>query len=185
MFSMTSLGAHVDESVKLKLERNMFSMNPYGELAAPRNRNNMGYIAEVYIAVSGCGYIVSNWRGIPYGYDIMESGIFKYISKGTDRVVARIARNTTNVQTGASESTNQPQVVIDEIKNFLDARYVSPHEACWRLFEFEIHYREPAVQILVVHLQNMQRIVFKEKDKLDSLVVNPYKKNHFNRMVVL
>ncbi|GJU81562.1 DNA helicase, partial [Tanacetum coccineum] len=104
------------------------------------------------------------------GWTMLIKYLFKYISKGTDRVVARIARNTTNVQTGASESTNQPQVVIDEIKNFLDARYVSPHEACWRLFEFEIHYREPAVQILAVHLQNMQRIVFKEKDKLDSLV---------------
>nr|GEY07927.1 DNA helicase [Tanacetum cinerariifolium] len=37
-------------------------------------------------------------------------------------------------------------------------------------------YIEPAVQILVVHLQNMQRVVFKETYQLDSLVLNSHKK---------
>nr|GEU53686.1 DNA helicase [Tanacetum cinerariifolium] len=41
----------------------------------------------------------------------------------------------------------QPQIVIDEIKNYLDSRYIGPHEACWRLFEFDIH-PEPPVQSL-------------------------------------
>ncbi|GJW22091.1 hypothetical protein Tco_0032713 [Tanacetum coccineum] len=89
-----------------------------------------------------------------------------------NRVVPRISRNTTN----APAFTSRSQVVIDEIKNFLDARYISPYEACWGIFEFEIHYREPAVQILAVHLQNMQRVIFKGRDRLESVVVNPYSK---------
>ncbi|GJX98975.1 DNA helicase, partial [Tanacetum coccineum] len=93
------------------------------------------------------------------GWTMLIKYLFKYISKGTDRVVARISRNNPpSVDPSTAASTSQPQIVIDEIKNYLDARYVSPHEACWRIFEFEIHYREPAVQILAVHLQNMQRI---------------------------
>ncbi|GJW36069.1 hypothetical protein Tco_0058989 [Tanacetum coccineum] len=110
------------------------------------------------------------------GWTMLIKYLFKYISKGTDRVVARISRNNPpSVDPSTAASTSQPQIVIDEIKNYLDARYVSPHEACWRIFEFEIHYREPAVQILAVHLQNMQRIVFRETDRLDSLVLNSHK----------
>ncbi|GJR06562.1 DNA helicase [Tanacetum coccineum] len=36
--------------------------------------------------------------------------------------------------------------------------------------------REPAVQVLAVHGQNMQRIVFRERDQLQSVVENPNKK---------
>ncbi|GJT15509.1 DNA helicase [Tanacetum coccineum] len=111
------------------------------------------------------------------GWSMLIKYLFKYISKGTDRVVARISRNGTNMSTpGASTATYRPQVVVDEIKNYLDARYISPHEACWRIFEFDIHHREPAVQILSVHLMNMQRVVFREQDKLDSIIVDTHKK---------
>nr|GEW59309.1 hypothetical protein [Tanacetum cinerariifolium] len=95
----------------------------------------------------------------------------------TDRVVTRISKNGTSVsEPGASTATYRPQVVIDEIKNYLDARYISPYEACWRIFKFDIHYREPAVHILSVHLMNMQCVVFREQDRLDSIVVDTHKK---------
>ncbi|GJY45173.1 DNA helicase [Tanacetum coccineum] len=87
-------------------------------------------------------------------------------------IVARISKTKTSAQ----ESTHRPQIVVDEIKNYLDSRYVSPHEACWRMLEFDIHHREPAVQILSVHLQNMQRVVFRDKDKLDDVIVNTHLK---------
>ncbi|GKE42288.1 hypothetical protein Tco_1469572, partial [Tanacetum coccineum] len=112
-----------------------------------------------------------------YGWTMLIKYLFKYISKGTDHVVARISKNSTDA-TGPSNgaSTSRPRIVIDEIKNYLDARYISPHEACWRIFKFEIHYRESAVQILSVHLQNIQRVIFKERDHLDSIVVNAHRK---------
>ncbi|GJX83956.1 DNA helicase [Tanacetum coccineum] len=44
---------------------------------------------------------------------------------------------------------------IDEIQNYVDGRFICPYEACWRIFDFPIHSREPAVQILNVHLENM------------------------------
>ncbi|GJZ83398.1 hypothetical protein Tco_0648571 [Tanacetum coccineum] len=98
--------------------------------------------------------------------------LFKYISKGTFHIAARVSRSsTTTLRFG-----KQAQVIVDDIKNFLDARYISPHEAFWRLFEFDIHNRELAVQILAVHLQNMQLVVFRSKDRLQSVADNPHKK---------
>nr|GEY57970.1 DNA helicase [Tanacetum cinerariifolium] len=54
---------------------------------------------------------------------------------------------------------------IDEIQNYVDGRFICPYEAYWRIFDFPIHYREPTVQILNVHLEDMQRINFRERDR--------------------
>lgn len=105
--------------------------------------------------------------------------LFKYISKGTDRIIARIVRNKTALeQAGPStvvpnSSNTQSPTVVDEIKNFVDARYIGPHEACWRIFGFDIHSREPAVQILSVHLEGMQHVTLRERQSLQSVVDNP------------
>ncbi|OMO78514.1 hypothetical protein COLO4_24731 [Corchorus olitorius] len=82
--------------------------------------------------------------------------LFKYINKGPDR--ASVVFETT---------TQNPR---DEIKQFVDCRYLSPHEACWRLFEFEIHHREPAVQRLPIHLRTEQDIYFHDTDSLDDVI---------------
>lgn len=62
----------------------------------------------------------------------------KYIYKGHDRTTMEINKN-------------------DEIKLYLDARYVSAIEATWRLFHFVLHHRSPAVIRLQVHLRNRAR----------------------------
>jgi len=70
--------------------------------------------------------------------------LFKYINKGYDRITAAIVP-----EQNESFLTKQP---IDEIKQYLDCRYVSPCEACWRIFSFPIHGRNPAVERLFFHL---------------------------------
>ncbi|GJZ17098.1 hypothetical protein Tco_0553221, partial [Tanacetum coccineum] len=106
------------------------------------------------------------------GWTMLIKYLFKYISKGTDRVVANI---TTPIGEIASTS-NVQNIQIDEIRNFVEARYIGPHEACWRILEFLIHYRDPAVLTLTVHLENMQHIRFRGRDRLESNVDNPTKK---------
>jgi hypothetical protein len=46
----------------------------------------------------------------------------------------------------------------DEIKQYLDARYVSSCEACWRHFFFEMQEHFPTVIRLQVHLPNQQHV---------------------------
>nr|GEV70712.1 helitron helicase-like domain-containing protein [Tanacetum cinerariifolium] len=64
-----------------------------------------------------------------------------------------------------STSTSGNNKKIDEIQNYVDGRFICPYEACWRIFDFPIHSQEPAVQILNVHLENMQRITFGKRDR--------------------
>ena len=61
--------------------------------------------------------------------------------------------------TGAGAVTG-PVEARDEIKEFLDGRYFSSSEACWRLFEFEMHGNNPSVYRLPVHLPNEQTMMF-------------------------
>ena len=67
--------------------------------------------------------------------------IYKYVYKGHDR---------TTMQFGAAH---------DEIKHYLDARYVSSCEATWRLYFFEVQDHEPSVLRLAVHLPQQQGVV--------------------------
>ncbi|KAI9087212.1 hypothetical protein K1719_030847 [Acacia pycnantha] len=60
--------------------------------------------------------------------------LFKYISKGNDRVIAGIYNK--NDQPGSQQS-------FDEISHYLNCRYVSSCEASWRIFGFDIHHRHP------------------------------------------
>nr|GEV45595.1 DNA helicase [Tanacetum cinerariifolium] len=99
------------------------------------------------------------------GWTMLIKYLFKYISKGTDRVIANITRPLPT----APSASNTPTIQIDEIKNYIEARYIGPHEACWRILDFPIHYRNPPVQTLAVNLENMQQLTFRSKENLQSI----------------
>ena len=71
--------------------------------------------------------------------------LYKYIHKGHDRAAVEVV--------GAH----------DEIRDFLDARYVGPPEACWRLLSFEMHGKSHVVEKLPVHLPGQQVVLFDEE----------------------
>ncbi|XP_057768875.1 uncharacterized protein LOC130988889 [Salvia miltiorrhiza] len=79
--------------------------------------------------------------------------LFKYISKGSDRMGARI--------------TDQNN---DEISEYVDCRYISACEAMWRIFEFVIHHRTPHVERLYFHLEGEQTCVFRDGDCIDNVL---------------
>ena len=68
--------------------------------------------------------------------------LYKYIFKGPDRGVL---------------DTDE---VVDEIKEFLEGRYVAAQEACWRLFGFETNNKNHSICHLPVHLPNQQYVTF-------------------------
>ncbi|KAG8365946.1 hypothetical protein BUALT_Bualt17G0024800 [Buddleja alternifolia] len=59
---------------------------------------------------------------------------------------------------------------VDEIKQYLDCRYVSAIEACWRIYEFELQKHYPTVERLEYHLPNQQFVIFNEDDHLHNVV---------------
>ncbi|XP_071727887.1 uncharacterized protein [Rutidosis leptorrhynchoides] len=61
------------------------------------------------------------------GSTMLIKYLFKYISKGTDRVATRISRPL-GTASSPVPAVSQP---VDEIQNFIDARFICPHDAFW------------------------------------------------------
>nr|GEU82001.1 helitron helicase-like domain-containing protein [Tanacetum cinerariifolium] len=93
----------------------------------------------------------------PYGVDSLKA----LCMKGTNIVFARVARPIGESSTTATPSRH----VIDEIQNYVEGCFICAHEAYWRLLKFDIHRHKLAVQILAVHLEDMQRVTFRDQDR--------------------
>lgn len=92
--------------------------------------------------------------------------LFKYISKGPDRTTIIIQENVTiNKETGEAEIME-----VDEIKTYLNCRYLSACEACWRIFSFDIQFRTPSVTRLTFHLPNEQSLLFRDGQNLRRVI---------------
>jgi hypothetical protein len=63
----------------------------------------------------------------------------------------------------------------DEIKMYLDARYLSSIESCWRIFGFTLHDNRPNIYRLEVHLEGHQMVTF-NSDENPADVVSREKK---------
>ncbi|XP_062186018.1 uncharacterized protein LOC133889557 [Phragmites australis] len=111
----------------------------------PYNRNLLVKF-QAHINVEWC----NRSRSIKY--------LFKYIHKGDDYVVGLIKDK--------DKSNNE----IDEIKKYLQMRYISTTEACWRLFQFELSYRDPPVERLNFHLENEQHVIFPDSIDIDKIL---------------
>ncbi|KAH9703708.1 helitron like n domain-containing protein [Citrus sinensis] len=103
---------------------------------------------DAHINIEICNYS----RSVKY--------LFKYVHKGSDRTTATM------------ESIDTTQE-MDEIKTYLDYRYISATEACWRIFQFDIHYRKPAVERLPFHLLGEHTVIFKESKCLQNVLTIP------------
>lgn len=82
--------------------------------------------------------------------------LYKYVNKGHDAALAEL-------------STDKH----DEIKQYVNSRYVSTSEAFWRIYGFDLHNESPSILRLAVHLEGEQNVVFnEEKDLSETLAKN-------------
>ncbi|XP_058734290.1 uncharacterized protein LOC131606021 [Vicia villosa] len=88
--------------------------------------------------------------------------LFKYIHKGFDRIGATISTSNNN-----SGIDREP---VDEIKQYLDCRYVSPSEACWRIYSYNIHGRKPAVERMYYHLVGEQAVYYPDHARMENIL---------------
>ena len=77
--------------------------------------------------------------------------INKYIYKGPDRTTMELDRN-------------------NEIKVYLNARYIAAAEACWRIYHFDMHGRTPAVVRLQVHCEGDHYVTFEGEDTAEDVL---------------
>ena len=76
---------------------------------------------------------------------------FKYIQKGCDMAAFELQQQ-------------------DEIKRWLDGRYISASEAAWRILHFEMHDQSPNVVHLQVHPPGHHMVVFNPEDNIQPVM---------------
>ncbi|WVZ85979.1 hypothetical protein U9M48_032832 [Paspalum notatum var. saurae] len=83
--------------------------------------------------------------------------LYKYLYKGHDH---------------ASVSLNEPdgQGNVDEIKMHREARWVTPLEALWRIYGFELSKNNPPVMQLQLHLPGMHMVTYEEGQDIQEIL---------------
>jgi hypothetical protein len=91
--------------------------------------------------------------------------LFKYVTKGPDCGKIYIQR----VRNGEPAPHDDQTKTINEVKEYLDCRYICEQDACWRVFGFDIHRHHPSVERLPVHLPDDNCIVYDEDADIEDV----------------
>nr|CAD2200499.1 unnamed protein product [Meloidogyne enterolobii] len=94
--------------------------------------------------------------------------LYDYIYKGYDAATIEC------VQIG--EDGTKKVLNYDEVSKYLEARYLSPCEASWRIFKFPLQGKSHSVDKLDIHLENMQKIIY-EKNATKNEIKDASEKN--------
>lgn len=137
------------------------------------------------------GIILDNQFCVPYNRDLLTrfhchinlevcnssrslKYLFKYCLKGHDTATMLLKKK----DQAAGDVSGKIQLKHNnEIKQYLDGRYVCAVEAAWRLFGFDIHYRFPSVERLPVHGPGEKNVTFRSGDNLEEVAEKARVKN--------
>nr|GFA65161.1 hypothetical protein [Tanacetum cinerariifolium] len=72
---------------------------------------------------------------------------------------------------------------VDEIKDYLNCRYVLACEAAWRIYGFDIHYRTPAVEHPPFHLKDEQSVISDATESIHYALDKSYNETKFERWI--
>eukprot|EP00794_Sanderia_malayensis_P012604 gene12604-biopygen10043 len=70
--------------------------------------------------------------------------IFTYIHEGNDMAHVEIRE-------GHEEANARQDIVLDEIRQYLNSRYVGPHQAVYKLMQYEMHDKSHTIIRLAIH----------------------------------
>ena len=77
--------------------------------------------------------------------------LFKYIQKGPDLAALEINDR-------------------DEIKRYIEGRYISASEAGHRIYQFDVHGQQPNVVHLQIHLPGQHMVVYDPEENIESIL---------------
>ncbi|KAK8934325.1 hypothetical protein KSP39_PZI014847 [Platanthera zijinensis] len=82
--------------------------------------------------------------------------LYKYIHKGPDSVAFQV----------------QPFSDHNEVAQYVNGRWICPHEAFWKIFKFSMYKTYPSVIRLQIHLPNKHQVHFRTIDSIDNVLAN-------------
>ena len=94
----------------------------------------------------------------------MVKYLYKYVYKDHDHATITLSQS--------GQLTSSKANPIDEIKMYLNAKYVSSSESIWRIFHYKMYGHISNVQRLTIHLPNQQSIIFQNGENLHHVVEN-------------
>ncbi|KAI5404812.1 hypothetical protein KIW84_051829 [Lathyrus oleraceus] len=106
------------------------------------------------------------------GHTILKNGIQVDNRNVVPYNAKLLTKITTAIVPNDDGTSNQPQN-IDEIKQYIDCRYVSPSETSWRIFSFPIHGRKPAVERLYFHCEGQNSVYYTDFDRINTVLEKP------------
>jgi len=98
--------------------------------------------------------------------------LFKYVTKGPDCGKVYIKR----VRSGEEAPYDEQTGTVNEVKEYLDCRYICEQDACWRIFGFDIHRHYPSVERLAMHLPGENNIPFDEDDDIADIASQEFRR---------
>jgi hypothetical protein len=98
--------------------------------------------------------------------------LFKYVTKGPDCGKVYIKR----VRNGEEAPYDEQTGTVNEVKEYLDCRYICEQDACWRVFGFDIHRHYPHVERMPVHLLGENNISFEEDDDMNDVASQEFRR---------
>ena len=144
-----------------------------GRTVARQNRNGQIFQLDNSWVVPYNKFLLKKYRShinieICLGLNSVKY-LYKYIYKGHDRANVEI----------------QQQYEHDEIRQYVDARYVAPVEAAYRLYKLPLMGFSHSITRLPVHLPNFQNVFFRDgehEQALQRAQNNPSKLKDFFRL---
>ncbi|KAI5442792.1 hypothetical protein KIW84_011714 [Lathyrus oleraceus] len=93
-------------------------------------------------------YRRSNIKSIKY--------LYKYVYKGPDRVAMEVHKGS----------------YMDEVQQYVDARWICAPEALWKIFRFTLYRLYPSVERLQIHLSNRHQVRFYDHQQIADVLNN-------------
>ncbi|XP_068486703.1 uncharacterized protein [Phaseolus vulgaris] len=80
--------------------------------------------------------------------------LYKYVYKGPDRVAMEVRRGS----------------IVDEVQQYVDARWICAPEALWKIFRFTLYRMNPSVERLQIHLPNRHQVCFYKHQNISDVL---------------
>ncbi|KAI5391538.1 hypothetical protein KIW84_076377 [Lathyrus oleraceus] len=82
--------------------------------------------------------------------------LYKYVYKGPDRVAMEVHKGS----------------YMDEVQQYVDARWICAPEAFWEIFRFTLYRLYPSVERLQIHLPNRHQVRFYDHQQIADVLNN-------------
>ncbi|KAI5394306.1 hypothetical protein KIW84_061119 [Lathyrus oleraceus] len=82
--------------------------------------------------------------------------LYKYVYKGPDRVAMEVHKGS----------------YMDEVQQYVDARWICAPEALWKIFRFTLYRLYPSIERLQIHLPNRHQVRFYDHQQIADVLNN-------------